>query len=82
MTRTNLGRDTNFIARTFFKLFGKDPKKGARTSIYLASSPEVENITGKYFVNKKIHKLSTESDSLPMAEKLWNLSAEYVLLNN
>ena len=31
----------------------KSPAKGADTSIYLASSPEVEGVTGKYFVNRK-----------------------------
>ena len=27
------------------------PEEGAQTSIYLASSPEVENVTGKYILN-------------------------------
>lgn len=44
-----------------FKLFLKSPEKSAETSIYLASSPEVEGITGKYFVNKKEAKSSKES---------------------
>lgn len=80
-TATHLARELNFILRAFFKLFGKDPKKGAETSIYLASSPDVENITGQYFVNKKIRQSSKESNDMEMAEKLWDLSVKYVHLN-
>jgi NAD(P)-dependent dehydrogenase (short-subunit alcohol dehydrogenase family) len=77
-TATNLARELNFIIRAFFRLLGKDPKKGAETSIYLASSPEVENITGEYFVNKKIRQSSKESNDIEVAKKLWDLSVEYV----
>ena len=31
----------------------KTPAQGAATSIYLASSPEVEGVTGRYFANRK-----------------------------
>ena len=77
-TATNLARELNFILRTFFKLLGKDPKKGAETSIYLASSPDVDNITGQYFVNKKIRQSSKESNDMEVAKKLWDLSVEYL----
>ena len=80
-TATNLARELNFIARAFFKLLGKDPKKGAETSIYLASSPDVENITGEYFVNKKIRQSSKESNDIEVAKKLWDLGLEYFHLN-
>ena len=80
MVATNLGRDSNIIARTIFRWFGKDPKKGAETTIYLASSPEVENITGEYFADKKIKKSSAESSDIAMAEKLWDVSIRYVHL--
>jgi len=80
-TSTNLARELNFVLRAFFKLFGKDPKKGAETSVYIASSPEVENITGQYFVNKKIRQSSKESNDIEVAKKLWDSSVEYVHLN-
>jgi NAD(P)-dependent dehydrogenase (short-subunit alcohol dehydrogenase family) len=79
-TATNLARELNFIARAFFKFLGKDPKKGAETSIYLATSPDVENITGEYFANKKIRQSSKESNDMEVAKKLWDLSLEYVHL--
>lgn len=77
---TNLARDAGFISRTLFKIFGKNPKKGAETSIYVASSPDVENITGEYFYNKKVAQSSAESNDMETAKKLWDVSMEYVHL--
>jgi NAD(P)-dependent dehydrogenase (short-subunit alcohol dehydrogenase family) len=75
---TNLGRNANFLYRAFFRLLGRDPKKGAETSIYLASSPELEKITGEYFADKKIKKSSSRSYDMQVAKKLWDLSVNYV----
>jgi NAD(P)-dependent dehydrogenase (short-subunit alcohol dehydrogenase family) len=53
LVRTDLLKDTGFL-RWIFKLIPHvTPAKGAETSIYLASSPEVQNISGKFFSNKK-----------------------------
>jgi NAD(P)-dependent dehydrogenase (short-subunit alcohol dehydrogenase family) len=78
MNKTDLGRDAGGFSRMIFKLMGKDPKIGAETSIYLASSPEVENITGEYFAKKEIKRSSKESYDMDLAEKLWNVSKYYV----
>ena len=74
MNKTNLGRDAGGFSKIIFKLMGKDPKIGAETSIYLASSPNVENITGEYFSQKKIKKSSKESYDINLAKKLWDFS--------
>lgn len=78
MTKTNLGRDAGAFSKFGFKLLGKNPEKGAETSIYLASSEEVENITGEYFENKKIKRSSEESYDMALQEKLWEISKKYV----
>ncbi|MBN2379904.1 SDR family oxidoreductase [candidate division WOR-3 bacterium] len=52
------------------------PEKGAQTSIYLASSPEVDGVTGKYFFKKKPKKSSKASYDRKIWEKLWQLSEE------
>ncbi len=49
--------------------------KGAETSIYLASSPEVEGITGQYFVERKATRSSEASYDAEAARKLWEVSA-------
>ena len=55
------------LARTF----GAKPEKGAETIVYLASSPEVEGVTGKYFVNKRPVTSSRESYDEAAARRLW-----------
>jgi retinol dehydrogenase-14 len=64
------------LAYRLFKPFAKSPEKGAETSLYLASSPEVEGLTGKYFVNRKAAPSSTESYDTGLAARLWDVSAE------
>lgn len=81
MNKTDLGRDAGGFSRMIFKLMGKDPKIGAETSIYLASSPDVENITGEYFVKKKIKKSSKESYDMDLAKQLWDVSKKYLKLD-
>jgi NAD(P)-dependent dehydrogenase (short-subunit alcohol dehydrogenase family) len=81
VNKTNLGRDAGIFSRAVFKFIGKDPKKGSETSIFLASSPDVNNITGKYFAKKEIHKSSKESYDLNLAQKLWDISEKYVGMN-
>ncbi|MFQ6124538.1 MAG: SDR family oxidoreductase [Candidatus Heimdallarchaeota archaeon] len=85
-TRTKLGhdQDNSRIFRVGLKLaqlFGASPEKGAQTSIYLATSPDVENITGKYFINKKQVKSSNESYNEAIAHRLWQVSAELTKLD-
>ncbi len=78
MNKTDLGRDASGFSRMIFKMMGKDPRIGAETSIYLASSPEVENITGEYFAKKEIKKSSKESYDMDLAKKLWDVSEKYL----
>jgi NAD(P)-dependent dehydrogenase (short-subunit alcohol dehydrogenase family) len=56
------------------------PEEGAKTSIYLASSPEVEGVTGKYFVKCKPVQSSPASYRLDDMRRLWDLSMQQVRL--
>jgi retinol dehydrogenase 14 len=56
----------------------KSPQKGAVTSIYLASSPQVEGATGTYFVNCTPRTSSQASHDQPAAARLWKISAALV----
>jgi retinol dehydrogenase 14 len=58
------------------RLFMKTPEQGAATSIYLASSPEVEGITGRYFVNRKPKTSSKASYDATAAARLWQASID------
>src|SRR6185503_659888 len=59
----------------------KTPAKGADTVIYLASSPDVEGVTGRFFVNRKPRKSNKASYDTAIAARLWQLSErrQYVL---
>jgi NAD(P)-dependent dehydrogenase (short-subunit alcohol dehydrogenase family) len=48
--------------------------KGAETSIYLASSPDVEGVTGAYFVKSKRRRSSKPSYDADLARRLWEVS--------
>jgi len=58
--------------------FLKSPQKGAATSIHLASSPEVDGVTGEYFVNRRPRKSSKASYDTAAAARLWQISADLV----
>ncbi len=52
--------------------FMKSAKEGAQTAIYLASSPDVEGVSGKYFENKAAKDSSDESHDEAKARLLWD----------
>jgi retinol dehydrogenase-14 len=58
----------------------KSPEQGAETSIYLASSLEVEGLSGKYFVKKVEARSSDVSYDERLARRLWEVSAELTKL--
>jgi NAD(P)-dependent dehydrogenase (short-subunit alcohol dehydrogenase family) len=78
VVNTNLGIDRTKPKKGIVRRFFKKPEKGAETSIYLASSPEVEGITGKYFINKQEQKSSEDSYNETFAKKVWDISIEMV----
>jgi NAD(P)-dependent dehydrogenase (short-subunit alcohol dehydrogenase family) len=58
--------------------FAISPEKGARTSIYLASSPEVEGASGGYFYKCKLTAPSTVAQDDDAASRLWDASEKLV----
>ena len=56
----------------------RSPEEGAETLIYLASSPEVQNMSGKYFVDKKEVRSSDASLDQSAARRLWDISEKMV----
>ena len=58
------------------KLAGRTPQEGAQTVIYLATSPEVEGISGKYFIDEKVVDSSPVSYDETSAKRLWVVSEQ------
>ncbi len=77
VVRTRLNREYPILGKLWEKLpLLKSPKSGAETSVYLATSPDVNGVTGKYFINKKESKSSKTSRNLALRKQLWRVSAE------
>lgn len=60
--------------------FFKTPEEGAQTSVYLATSYEVDQMSGKYFEDCQEARASYKADDEESAAKLWSLSEELVKL--
>lgn len=59
-------------------MFFIGPEKGAATSIHLASSPDLEGVTGKYFADCKERPSSAISHDREAAQRLWDISEQMV----
>jgi NAD(P)-dependent dehydrogenase (short-subunit alcohol dehydrogenase family) len=66
------------VAQTFFRPFFLTPEQGAETSIYLASSPAVEGMTGSYFDNRRPVLAWPTAYDRAAARRLWEVSEELV----
>jgi len=76
---SNFGASGSWLFRVGPKLakpFMLTPAQGARTSIYLASSPEVAGISGEYFVKCKVATPSRRARDAASAQRLWELSEQ------
>jgi hypothetical protein len=59
-------------------MFMRTPEKGADTIIWLASSPEVEGITGRYFIDRQDRQSNPESYDAAVAARLWEVSERMI----
>lgn len=79
---TNIATTDNapdLLARGFRKVYGlltRSPSDGAETSVYLATAPEVEGITGCYFADKRQKASATSSYDQAVQERLWQVSEQ------
>jgi NAD(P)-dependent dehydrogenase (short-subunit alcohol dehydrogenase family) len=76
VVRTNLARDLNPIAQaisSLAKLFFTSPEQAARTSIYVASAPELEGVSGKYFSHGKEATAPRQSCDEATTNRLWQI---------
>ncbi|MEO8609428.1 MAG: SDR family oxidoreductase [Chloroflexota bacterium] len=79
VVRTGFGKDVGGVMGFGIRLiapFLLTPEQGADTIIYLASSPEVEGITGKYWDKRKAVKSIDASYDVSAQQRLWTVSEE------
>jgi NAD(P)-dependent dehydrogenase (short-subunit alcohol dehydrogenase family) len=76
---TGFGKDNGWKGRLLQAaagLFALSPEAGARTVVYLASSPEVAGVSGRYFVREKAVASSAASYDESAARRLWEVSEQ------
>lgn len=76
---TGFGHNNRGLVGLVFRSFSRfslTPEQGADTVVYLASSPDVEGVTGKYFDRRKAVLSSSHSYDEDKARRLWEISAE------
>jgi retinol dehydrogenase-12 len=74
---TSMGRDNRGVYRLAIRLaqlVAMPPAEGAQTSIYLAASPQVAGVTGKYFVRSQPTASTPQSMDKEAARSLWEIS--------
>lgn len=81
LINTGFGKNNGLLMKFAMGLlfpFQRKAAEGARTSLYLACSPEVEGVTGKYFDDSKAIPSSPASYNRDTAERLWQTSLEMI----
>ncbi len=77
---TNFGNNNGGFVSPVLKIAKRisaiDPEEGAKTSIFLCSSPEVEEVSGKYFFKCQPKTSSRESRNMDTAKRLWQISSD------
>ncbi len=80
VVRTSFGADdpgtVQRLLTPFMRPFMKAAAQGAATSVHLASAPDLERVTGRYFANSKPRKSSKRSYDQAAAARLWQVSSD------
>jgi NAD(P)-dependent dehydrogenase (short-subunit alcohol dehydrogenase family) len=78
--RTQLTRNTPLSS--IIKVFFGKPENGAKTSLYLASSPQVAGVTGRYFNKQRAVEPDPRAHDEELAKRLWEVSANMTGVTN
>jgi retinol dehydrogenase-12 len=76
---TRLARNNGLVFQLvmpLMRIIARSPEEGARTSVYLASSPQVQGVTGKYFEDSQVVPADPAADDEATAQGLWRVSME------
>jgi NAD(P)-dependent dehydrogenase (short-subunit alcohol dehydrogenase family) len=79
VVRTNIGIHLGWWGRFYrvYRILLKSPEKGAQGAVWLATSPELDGVNGKFFVSrKKQSEWPKSARDRVLASKLWSLSIQ------
>jgi retinol dehydrogenase 12 len=78
VARTHLLEEVGGFFKFVTNLFGGTPEKGADTAVWLATSPEAANITGKFLTNRKVVATPGQGSDPVVRRRLWAESEKLV----
>jgi NAD(P)-dependent dehydrogenase (short-subunit alcohol dehydrogenase family) len=81
LVKSDLLDDMPWLMRTMFRLMSGSVENGARTPVYLATSPEVAKVSGKLFADCKQVKAGGQAQDPAAVEKMWDLSVQMTKLD-
>ncbi len=79
--RTEIYRELGGISRLGIRLvwrFMRSPEKGAETSVYVATAPELAGVSGRYFADSREQRSKPASYDVAAARRLWEISERMV----
>lgn len=79
---TGIFREAPAVVQFAVKVVAGSAEKGGKAIVYLGTTPELQNVTGKYFNGTKEVRSSEQTYDLEAAEKLWRVSSEMTKLTN
>jgi NAD(P)-dependent dehydrogenase (short-subunit alcohol dehydrogenase family) len=81
LAKSNILSDMSGFVKFLFTMLSASPEKCAETSIYLATSPDVEKTNGKYFEKKKEVAPGSNANNEADNKRLWEVSMQLAKLN-
>lgn len=76
--KTGLTRGAPSLVKFILGFFLSTPEQGAKTTLHVANLPDSDKTTGEYFAGSKIANSGSYSRDESVADKLWDLSEEYI----
>jgi NAD(P)-dependent dehydrogenase (short-subunit alcohol dehydrogenase family) len=78
LVKSNLMSEAMFIIRFMTNLISTSPEKAAQAFVYLAGSPEVAGVSGKFFKGTKVSAAPAYSLDTDAQRRLWDISSQSV----
>jgi NAD(P)-dependent dehydrogenase (short-subunit alcohol dehydrogenase family) len=75
---SDVWRSVPWPVRSLIKLFMISPQEGAKTTLYCANAPELENETGLYYDDCRVKRPSRVASDAALAAELWQRSEDWV----
>jgi NAD(P)-dependent dehydrogenase (short-subunit alcohol dehydrogenase family) len=82
--RTEIYRDVGWLARLGLRLIWpllRSPEKGAETTVYVATAPELAGVSGRFFADSREGRTATASYNVATARRLWEIGERLVGLS-